>query len=152
MLFVNPCKSNYPVRYSTAVGSSVQVTDAGGALQVIKDKHWRDVGDVFHLPKTITSLSFVLKRGYMQYLWDYEQVYFHRKSGHPRVVAPASKYSKDHPHHDMHHGRGYHGVHRALYTHGGHHGIHPAHAVDAAAVMAVAALRGSCAALLFAMY
>lgn len=52
----------------------VQVTDAGGAVQVIRDKHWRDVGDAFHLPKTITSLSFVLKRGYMQYLWDYEQV------------------------------------------------------------------------------
>ena len=51
----------------------VQVTDAGGAVQVIRDKHWRDVGDAFHLPKTITSLSFVLKRGYMQYLWDYEQ-------------------------------------------------------------------------------
>ena len=51
----------------------MQVTDAGGAVQVIRDKHWRDVGDAFHLPKTITSLSFVLKRGYMQYLWDYEQ-------------------------------------------------------------------------------
>jgi hypothetical protein len=52
----------------------MQVTDSGGAQQVIRDKHWRDVGDAFHLPKTITSLSYVLKRGYMQYLWDYEQV------------------------------------------------------------------------------
>jgi hypothetical protein len=54
----------------------VQVTESGGALQVIREKLWRDVGDAFHLPKTITSLSYVLKRGYMQYLWDYEQVKF----------------------------------------------------------------------------
>lgn len=62
----------------------MQVTDAGGAVQVIRDKHWRDVGDAFHLPKTITSLSFVLKRGYMQYLWDYEQV------GRPPAVPCAN--------------------------------------------------------------
>lgn len=54
----------------------MQVTESGGALHVIQDKLWRDVGDAFHLPKTITSLSYVLKRGYMQYLWDYEQVIF----------------------------------------------------------------------------
>ena len=53
---------------------AMQVTESGGAQQVIRDKLWRDVGDAFHLPKTITSLSYVLKRGYMQYLWDYEQV------------------------------------------------------------------------------
>ena len=71
------------------------MTAEGGAMHVIKGKHWRDVGDAFHLPKTITSVSFVLKRGYMQYLWDYEQVYFHRLGGQPRVPAPVSRYTKD---------------------------------------------------------
>ena len=52
---------------------ALQVSEEGGAEQVIKSKRWRDVGDAFKLPKTITSVSFVLRRGYMQYLWDYEQ-------------------------------------------------------------------------------
>lgn len=50
------------------------MTAAGGAEAVIREKQWRDVGDVFNLPRTITSVSFVLKRGYMLFLWDYEQV------------------------------------------------------------------------------
>lgn len=69
--------------------------ERGGALQVIREKHWRDVGDAFHLPKTITSVSFVLKRGYMMYLWDYEQVFFMGRGGQPRVPAPVSRYTKD---------------------------------------------------------
>lgn len=69
---------------------AMQVTESGGAQQVIRDKLWRDVGDAFNLPKTITSLSYVLKRGYMQYLWDYEQVGFspspYSLSSYPAVV------------------------------------------------------------------
>eukprot|EP00892_Ulva_mutabilis_P000915 jgi/Ulvmu1/10824/UM069_0060.1 len=135
-----------------------RVTDAGGALQVIRDKHWRDVGDAFHLPKTITSLSFVLKRGYMQYLWDYEQVYFQRRSGHERVAPPASKAKDGSDYHGRHpaaahpHGHHTHVLHPAgaptshgsvVHYHPAYHpAVHPAHAVDAAAAMAVAALRG----------
>lgn len=72
-----------------------RVTSRGGSVQVIKEKQWRDVGDAFQLPKTITSVSFVLKRGYMQYLWDYEQVYFQGRGSQARLLAPVSRYTKD---------------------------------------------------------
>lgn len=73
----------------------MQVSAEGGSEQVIQLKRWRDVGDVFKLPKTITSLSFVLRRGYMQYLWDYEQVYLHRRGGQRRVAPPAQRQLKE---------------------------------------------------------
>lgn len=62
------------------------------------------------------------------------QVYFHRKSGLPRVMPPASKYSKDQPNFVQQGGNtgGYQVAHPAMHM----------HAVDAAAAMAVAALRG----------
>jgi hypothetical protein len=113
-----------------------RVTEEGGALQVIKGKHWRDVGDVFKLPKTITSVSFVLKRGYMQYLWDYEQLYFHRRSGEPRVPAPVSRYTKDNG--DSSTG-GSNSNGALLFGGGG-----ALSDVDAAAAIAVATLRGRC--------
>ena len=89
--FRRPCLG----KHVAAVQACLQVTAEGGAEQVIKSKRWRDVGDAFKLPKTITSVSFVLRRGYMQYLWDYEQVYFHNKGGQMRIPAPASRHAKD---------------------------------------------------------
>lgn len=52
----------------------MQVTAADGAEAVTQRKKWREIGRVFNLPATTTSVSYVLKRGYLSYLWDYEQV------------------------------------------------------------------------------
>lgn len=88
------------------------------------------------------------------------QVYFHRKSSQERIAPPATKGKDgDHPHHRHgSHGRPHgHVLHAAapgshgsvLHYHPAYHtAVHPAHAVDAAAAMAVAALRGRCAVLL----
>ena len=82
------------------------------------------------------------------------QLYFHRKSGQERVAPPPTKGKEgDHQRHTAHgrpHGHVLHtaapGNHGVLYHPAYHTAMHPAHAVDAAAAMAVAALRGRCAA------
>ena len=72
------------------------------------------------------------------------QVYFHRKSGYERIAPPTSK-GKDgdlHHRHVVHHGTAAGGHGSVVHYHPAYHAaVHPVHAVDAAAAMAVAALR-----------
>ncbi|KAK9868039.1 hypothetical protein WJX84_009244 [Apatococcus fuscideae] len=55
---------------------------------MIASKQWRDAAEPFHFPETITSVSYSLRKAYINHLWDYEQVYFFRRQG-PRLVSPA---------------------------------------------------------------
>lgn len=41
---------------------------------MIQTKHWRDAAESFNFPETITSVSFSLRKAYITFLWDYEQV------------------------------------------------------------------------------
>ena len=50
------------------------VTQLGGCERVIQTKHWRDAAESFNFPETITSVSFSLRKAYITFLWDYEQV------------------------------------------------------------------------------
>ena len=50
------------------------VTQLGGCERVIQTKHWRDAAESFNFPETITSVSFSLRKAYVTFLWDYEQV------------------------------------------------------------------------------
>ncbi|KAK9839374.1 hypothetical protein WJX84_006368, partial [Apatococcus fuscideae] len=52
------------------------------------NEKWRDAAEPFHFPETITSVSYSLRKAYINHLWDYEQVYFFRRQG-PRLVSPA---------------------------------------------------------------
>ena len=56
------------------------VTSLGGCERVIQTKHWRDAAESFHFPETITSVSFSLRKAYLSFLWDYEQVKQHTVS------------------------------------------------------------------------
>ena len=53
---------------------SRNVTQLGGCERVIQTKHWRDAAESFNFPETITSVSFSLRKAYITFLWDYEQV------------------------------------------------------------------------------
>lgn len=70
----------------------VKVTELGGCERVISRKQWREAAEPFHYPPTITSVSFTLRKAYVMFLWDYEQVYFFRNTG-PRVEPPFQKQS-----------------------------------------------------------
>lgn len=50
------------------------MTQLGGCERVIQTKHWRDAAESFNFPETITSVSFSLRKAYITFLWDYEQV------------------------------------------------------------------------------
>ncbi|KAK9864090.1 hypothetical protein WJX84_008807 [Apatococcus fuscideae] len=65
-----------------------QVTSLGGCEQVIARKQWREVAEPFHFPETITSVSYSLRKAYINHLWDYEQVYYFQRQG-PRLTSPA---------------------------------------------------------------
>lgn len=65
-----------------------QVTAHGGMREVITKKLWKDVAAPFNFPKTITSVSTVLRRVYTQFLWHMEQVYFQGKRGCSAVPPP----------------------------------------------------------------
>ncbi|KAK9803900.1 hypothetical protein WJX72_003210 [[Myrmecia] bisecta] len=66
------------------------VCSLGGCAQVIARKQWRDAAESFHFPETITSVSYVLRKAYMNFLWDYEQIYYFRVTG-ARVPQPQSQ-------------------------------------------------------------
>lgn len=63
------------------------VCGLGGCQRVISRKLWREAAEPFNFPDTITSVSYSLRKAYINFLWDYEQVYFHRVTG-PRVQPP----------------------------------------------------------------
>lgn len=63
------------------------VTQLGGCERVIQTKHWRDAAESFNFPETITSVSFSLRKAYITFLWDYEQMYHFRNTG-PRIMPP----------------------------------------------------------------
>ncbi|GAB4823476.1 hypothetical protein N2152v2_010522 [Parachlorella kessleri] len=67
------------------------VTAKGGMEEVIQRKAWKEVSNEFNFPETITSASFQLRKAYVALLWDYEQVYYKRKTG-PRVPPPPGSY------------------------------------------------------------
>ena len=41
----------------------------------------QDAAESFQFPETITSVSYVLRKAYITFLWDYEQIYFLRMQG-----------------------------------------------------------------------
>ncbi|GMH45672.1 hypothetical protein BSKO_13635 [Bryopsis sp. KO-2023] len=65
------------------------VTSFGGCREVIRKKLWKEVSEPFNLPPTITSVSFVLRKAYITFLWDYEQIYCFRRVG--RMVPPPER-------------------------------------------------------------
>lgn len=71
------------------------VTSLGGCERVIQRKHWRDAAESFNFPDTITSVSFSLRKAYVSFLFDFEQVYFFRMTG-PRVAAPQPQKVESH--------------------------------------------------------
>jgi hypothetical protein len=70
------------------------VTQLGGCERVISRKQWRDAAESFKFAPTITSVSFTLRKSYVSFLWDYEQIYFFRNTG-PRVDPPVQKTKDD---------------------------------------------------------
>jgi len=66
------------------------VTGFGGFKYVTRKKMWKDVGEAYNLPPTITSSSYTLKRVYRNCLWDMEQVYFNGQADLP-VIPPPDK-------------------------------------------------------------
>lgn len=46
------------------------------ALQIVKERKWKDVTSVFNFPSTATNASFVLRKYYASLLYHYEQIYF----------------------------------------------------------------------------
>lgn len=67
------------------------VTARGGMEEVVQRKAWKEISGVFNFPETITSSSYQLRKAYVNLLWDFEQVYFHRKTG-PLVPPPPGSY------------------------------------------------------------
>jgi hypothetical protein len=54
----------------------VEVTSRGGIEKVIRDRKWKEIGQAFNFPSTITSASFVLRKFYLSLLYHFEQVYY----------------------------------------------------------------------------
>lgn len=52
----------------------------------------QDAAESFQYPDTITAVSYVLRKAYLTFLWDYEQIYYHRRSGQP--CAPLTRCQK----------------------------------------------------------
>ncbi|CAN8270138.1 unnamed protein product [Cochlearia groenlandica] len=57
----------------------IEVTSRGGIDRVIEDRKWKEVKDVFNFPATMTNSSFVLRKYYLKYLYQLEQVYYNAK-------------------------------------------------------------------------
>lgn len=69
------------------------VTALGGCESVIVNKQWRDAAKPFGFADTITAVSFNLRKAYLAFLWDFEQVYFFRRTGQ-RIPPPATHRSE----------------------------------------------------------
>ncbi|KAM7495685.1 hypothetical protein LguiB_030294 [Lonicera macranthoides] len=67
----------------------VEVTSRGGIEKVIRDRKWKEIGQAFNFPSTITSASFVLRKFYLSLLYHFEQVYYLRKRA-PSTIADES--------------------------------------------------------------
>eukprot|EP00884_Botryococcus_braunii_P015853 jgi/Botrbrau1/2951/Bobra.0026s0022.1 len=72
-----------------------EVCKRDGCEKVITKKLWREVANPFDLPKTITSVSFTLRKAYVTFLWDLEQVYYKKAKG-AVVEAPPQAEPKKH--------------------------------------------------------
>ncbi|KAL1190064.1 High mobility group B protein 9 [Cardamine amara subsp. amara] len=72
----------------------VEVTRRGGYEKVVTEKKWREVGGVFRFSPTTTSASFVLRKHYLNLLFQYEQVHFFTARG-PLIHPTATFHAKD---------------------------------------------------------
>lgn len=54
----------------------VEVTRRGGYDKVVLEKKWKEISTKFNFAPTATSASFVLKKHYLNLVYQYEQVYF----------------------------------------------------------------------------
>ncbi|KFK38670.1 hypothetical protein AALP_AA3G144700 [Arabis alpina] len=57
----------------------VEVTSRGGIEKVIQDRTWKEVISTFNFPNTITSASYVIRKYYLKFLHQLENLYYLQK-------------------------------------------------------------------------
>ncbi|KAJ8437421.1 hypothetical protein Cgig2_031942 [Carnegiea gigantea] len=68
----------------------IEVTGRGGYDKVVLEKKWKEISTIFNFSPTATSASFVLKKHYLNLLYQYEQVYYFHSLA-PVSPAPSAR-------------------------------------------------------------
>ncbi|KAL1204888.1 High mobility group B protein 10 [Cardamine amara subsp. amara] len=65
----------------------IEVTSRGGVDRVVTERKWKDVMVPFDFPATITNGSYILRKWYVKFLSEMEQLYYH---GQPAPSIPST--------------------------------------------------------------